>query len=108
MSAPRCASTPAVGVVAPAEDVGWLQDFINLHVDECLRRQEAATSNHAAVGRSKGAAATGMAQAGGKRGAAKKLEVPPKLAAHLLSERQLREQLRRYELPSIGKKEVPY
>ncbi len=82
------------------------QEFINLHVDECLRRQEVAVSNPSGAGRSNGMAAAGKANGGGRRGAAKKLEVPPKLAAHLLSDRQLKEQLKRYELPAIGKKEV--
>ena len=81
------------------------QEFINLHVDECLRRQDAAASNQNAVRPTNDVAASRKAPAG-RRGPAKKLEVPPKLAAHLLSERQLREQLKRYELPIIGKKEV--
>ena len=83
-----------------------MQEFINLHVDECLRRQEAAASSVGGAGRSNSAAAAGKANGGGQRGVAKQLEVPPKLAAHLLSDRQLKEQLKRYELPAIGKKEV--
>ena len=83
-----------------------MQEFINLHVDECLRRQEVAISNPGGMGRANGLAAAGKANGGGRRGAVKKLEVPPKLAAHLLSDRQLKEQLKRYELPAIGKKEV--
>ena len=80
-----------------------VQEFINLHVDECLRRQDVSVSNP----RGNSLAAAGKANGGGRRGAAnKKLEVPPKLAAHLLSDRQLKEQLKRYELPGIGKKEV--
>ena len=86
--------------------VSALQEFINLHVDECLRRQDVAVSNPGVAGRSNGAAATLKATGGGRRGAMKKLEVPPKLAPHLLSDRQLKEHLKRYELPAIGKKEV--
>ena len=83
-----------------------VQEFINLHVDECLRRQEAALSTKSNAGRFNGAAANGKGPGAGRRGPVKKLEVPPKLAAHLLSDRQLKEQLKRYELPIVGKKEV--
>lgn len=82
---------PASHVSCPVCGKSMPHAFINAHLDSCMGQ---------------GSAAAVVLQGGKENKTARKLEVPPKLASHLLSEKQLREKLKRYHLHTVGKKEV--